>query len=412
MTLLLRIVALLLAMLLLPGLAGAQDQARLELGASALTAEGRDRGRPRPMELRLTLTRAVPYRIFLLDAPPRLVVDLKELDFGTAQPGQLFGADLVPAIRWGRFQRGWSRMVTELPGPYAVTRSALSTKAPQPVLSVALKPVRPEDFHPRASASAALRNLPEPARPDAPPDPADRDPADRDRLIVAIDPGHGGIDPGALADGHSEAEIVLGVALMARDALERAGVGVVLTRRDDSFMGLESRMTVAREAGADLFLSLHADALPEGQAAGATIYTWDAGANDAATRILATRHERDDLLAGMDLTGTDDALAGVLMDLARTETQPRSENFAKFLASRMALAGIEMHRRPVKGARFSVLKSPDIPSVLLELGFLTDETDRQHLTDPLWRGRMVNALVAAITGWARDEGARAVLLRQ
>ncbi|AUH63079.1 N-acetylmuramoyl-L-alanine amidase [Paracoccus zhejiangensis] len=402
----LRIAALLLA-LFAPLAATAQDQALLDLGASALTAEGRDRGRPRPMELRLTLSEPVPYRVFLLDGPPRLVVDMKGFDFGEAQPQQLFGADLVPAIRWGRFQRGWSRLVAELPGPYAVTQSALSTKAMQPVLRVALKPVKQEEFRPRASAAAALRNLPEPVAPVVKPEAL----AD-DRLIVAIDPGHGGIDPGALADGHSEAEIVLTVALAARDALERIGIGVVLTRSDDSFMGLESRMTAARLAGADLFLSLHADALPEGEAAGATIYTWDETANDAAAQLLAQRHERDDLLAGMDLTGTDDALAGVLMDLARTETQPRSENFAKFLASRMALAGIEMHRRPVKGARFSVLKSPDIPSVLLELGFLTDPTDRQHLTDPVWRGRMVNALVAAINGWARDEGARAVLLRQ
>ncbi len=402
----LRIAALLLA-LSAPLAATAQDQARLDLGASALTAEGRDRGRPRPMELRLTLSEPVPYRVFLLDGPPRLVVDMKGFDFGEAQPQQLFGADLVPAIRWGRFQRGWSRLVAELPGPYAVTQSALSTKAMQPVLSVALKPVKQEDFRPRASAAAALRNLPEPVAPSEKPEAI----AD-DRLIVAIDPGHGGIDPGALADGHSEADIVLTVALAAKTALERIGIGVVLTRSDDSFMGLESRMTAARLAGADLFLSLHADALPEGEAAGAAIYTWDETANDAAAQILAQRHERDDLLAGMDLTGTDDALAGVLMDLARTETQPRSENFAKFLASRMALAGIEMHRRPVKGARFSVLKSPDIPSALLELGFLTDATDRQQLTDPIWRGKMVNALVAAINGWARDEGARAVLLRQ
>ena len=402
----LRIAALLLA-LCLPLAAVAQDHARLDLGASALTAEGRDRGRPRPMELRLTLSKAVPYRVFLLDGPPRLVVDLKGFDFGEAQPQQLFGAGLVPAIRWGRFQRGWSRMVAELPGPYVVTQSALVTKAMQPALVVALKPVRQEEFRPRASAAAALRNLPEPVPPLEKPDGTVED-----RLIVAIDPGHGGIDPGALADGQSEADIVLTFALAARDALERIGIGTVLTRSDDSFVPLESRMTAAREAGADLFLSLHADALPEGQAAGATIYPWDESANDAATRILAHRHERDDLLGGMDLTGTDDALAGVLMDLARTETQPRSENFAKFLASRMALAGIEMHRRPVKGARFSVLKSPDIPSVLLELGFLTDAEDRAHLTDPVWRGRMVDALVAAINGWARDEGARAVLLRQ
>ncbi|TRW97667.1 AMIN domain-containing protein [Paracoccus sp. M683] len=403
---------LLVAMLAGQG-AAAQDAARLDLGASALTAEGRDRGRPRPMELVLTLDQPVPYRVFLLDGPPRLVVDLKGLDFGTAQPAQLFGAGLVPAIRWGRFQRGWSRIVAELPGPYAITQSSLSTRAMQPRLTIALKPVPPEDFRPRASAAAALRNLPDPAKLGVgAADAAKPDGLVADRLLVALDPGHGGIDPGALADGESEAKIVLSFALAARDALERAGIGVVLTRADDRFLGLEARMTAAREAGADLFISLHADALPAGEAAGATIYLWDPAANDAATRILAERHDRDDLLAGLDLTGTDDGLAGVLMDMVRTETQPRSVNFAKFLASRMALSGIDMHRRPVQGARFSVLKSPDIPSVLLELGFLTDPTDRSHLTDPAWQSQMVGALVAAISGWARDEGARAALLRQ
>ncbi|AUH32879.1 N-acetylmuramoyl-L-alanine amidase [Paracoccus tegillarcae] len=393
--------------------AAAQDAARLDLGASSLTAQGPDRGHPRPMQLRLTLDRAVPYRVFLLDGPPRLVIDLKDVDFDQTRPEQLFGADLVPAIRWGRFQRGWSRIVTELPGPYAVTQSGLSTRAMQPVLTVALKPVQPEDFRPRASASTASRTLPEPATVTATPDdPAMPKDAQADRLIVALDPGHGGIDPGALAGGESEARIVLDFAHAAREALERAGIGVFVTREEDRFMGLEARMTAARAAGADLFISLHADALPAGQAAGATIYLWDPTANNAASRLLAQRHDRDDLLAGLDLTGTDDALAGVLMDIARTETQPRSENFAKFLASRMALAGIDMHSRPVQGARFSVLKSPDIPSVLLELGFLTDPVDRAHLTDPAWRSQMVGALVAAIGGWSRDEGARAALLRQ
>lgn len=407
-----RLTLLLIALLIGAMPLAAQEVARLDLGASALTAQGPDRGRPRPLQLRLTMDRAVPYRVFLLDGPPRLVVDLKGVEIGGAIPGQLFGADLVPAIRWGRFQRGWSRIVAELPGPYAVTQSALSTKAMQPVLTIALKPVRPEDFRPRASASAALHSLPDRAQRPESDDPAIAAEDQDDRLIVAIDPGHGGIDPGAQAGGETEARIVLDFALAAREALKRAGIGVVLTRDSDRFLGLEARMTAARAAGADLFISLHADALPAGEAAGATIYLWDPSANDAASRLLVQRHDRDDLLAGLDLTGTDDALAGVLMDIARSETQPRSENFAKFLASRMAQGGIDMHRRPVQGARFSVLKSPDIPSVLLELGFLTDATDRGHLTDPAWRSQMVGALVAAISGWSRDEGARAALLRQ
>lgn len=171
-------------------------------------------------------------------------------------------------------------------------------------------------------------------------------------------------------------------------------------------------MTLAREAGAQLFLSLHADALPTGQAAGATIYLWDPDSDGRAAQQLALRHDRDDLLAGIDLAGEDDALAAALMDFVRTDTQPRSENFARFLTSRMALMGIGLHGRPVQDAAFSVLKSPDMPSALLELGFISDDQDRANLGDPLWRARMVQVLVESVTGWARDEAVRATMLRR
>jgi N-acetylmuramoyl-L-alanine amidase len=114
----------------------------------------------------------------------------------------------------------------------------------------------------------------------------------------------------------------------------------------------------------------------------------------------------------VDLSGEDDALAAVMMDFARTDTQPRSDAFARLLTSRMALRGIWLHGRPVQGAAFAVLKSPDIPSALLELGFISDPQDLANLTDPLWRARMVEAVAEAITGWWRDEGARAGLLRR
>ena len=171
-------------------------------------------------------------------------------------------------------------------------------------------------------------------------------------------------------------------------------------------------MTAARQAGAHLLMSLHADALPQGQAAGATIYVWSSSADDRASRQLVMRHQRDDLLRGQDLTGQDDGLAVALMDFARTDTQPRSEAFARHLTSRMALRGIGLHGRPVQGAAFSVLKSPDIASVLLELGFITDEADLFNLTDPDWRARMATAVAEAVTGWWRDEQARAALLRR
>lgn len=393
---------LILALLSLP--AWAEEPARLDLGGSSLVATGRGWGGPKPLELRLSLTKAVPYRTYLVDGPPRLIVDLKGADLGLALPQDLFGADLSPAIRWGPYGRDWARVVVELPGPYRIDSAGQRARAALSQITVALAPVAAQDFAPRPSATAALRDLPEPADVPGPPP--------HEAFTVVLDPGHGGFDPGALAEGESEANLVLVFSLELRAALQARGVTVEMTRTDDSFVALERRMTTARQARADLFISLHADALPEGQAAGATIYVWNPAADARAADQLTLRHDRDDLLAGADLTGHDDALAGVLMDFARTDTQPRSESFARWLTSRMSLMGIGMHDRPVQRATYSVLKSPDIPSVLLELGFISDHDDRANLLNPQWRDRMVKAVSEAVVGWARDEAARAAMLRQ
>lgn len=393
---------ILTALLALP--VRAEPPVRLDPGGSALVATGRGWGGPPPLELRLALTGPVAYRAFLIGDPARLVVDLEGADLGKARPEDLFGADLARAIRWGPDREGWSRVIVELPGSYRIDSAGQRVGPAMSQITVALAPVADAAFAPPASAAAALRGLPEPA--DLPPGGPD------DRFTVLLDPGHGGHDPGALSEGEAEANLVLVFALELRATLQARGVDVVLTRPDDSFVSLERRMTAAREAQADLFISLHADALPQGQAAGATVYVWNPGADARAAEQLVLRHAGNDLLAGADLTGQDDALTGVLMDFVRTDTQPRSERFANWLISRMSLMGIGMHGRPVQRATYSVLKSPDIPSVLLELGFISDQDDRANLLNPEWRQRMVAVVTEAITGWARDESARGALLRQ
>lgn len=404
--------ALLLVWLALPVLA--QDQsalARVDLARSSLVADGRDRGKPRPLELQLALSQPVPYRVYFLDGPPRLVLDFREIDFAGSDAQALVGRELVPALRWGRFRPGWSRMVMELPGPYALT---MATQSPDQggtdgaLVKLRIDPVAQDQFVTRGNALSALWDLPAPAAV-APLPP--RRAADRP-LRIALDPGHGGHDPGAQVGAIYEAAVMLGFARELAEVLTRAGFEVVLTRSEDSFVPLERRMTIARSGKADLFISLHADALPAGEAAGLSIYTWNQQADDRATRELAMRHDRADLLAGMDLAGTDDQIADVLMDMARIETQPRSEAFAKFAVSELNRAGIVMHRRPMRGAAFSVLKSPDIPSVLVELGFLTDPGDRGNLFDPEWRARTAQAIAQAASLWARDDAARAALSRK
>jgi len=238
-------------------------------------------------------------------------------------------------------------------------------------------------------------------------------PDDDGRLTVLLDPGHGGIDPGAERDGLQEKELMLLFAFDLREALLRVdGIDVVLTREDDRFVSLERRVAIAHQTGADVFLSLHADALSEGRAHGAVVYTLTEQASDEASALLAERHNRADMLAGVDLTGRDDVIADVLLDLARLETQPRTEVLAQSVVAALEAAGVPLNRRPHRSAAFSVLKAADIPSILLEVGFISSDRDLNNLADPLWRRRAAAALRDGIQAWIiADEAARG-LVRQ
>jgi N-acetylmuramoyl-L-alanine amidase len=223
-----------------------------------------------------------------------------------------------------------------------------------------------------------------------------------------LDPGHGGIDPGAERDGQREADLMLTFAREFKESLQRGGdMIVILTRDDDVFVPLETRISIARAAGAHVFISLHADALAEGDATGATLYTLSEDATDLAARALAERHDRDDLLAGVDLTDQDDLIANILMDMARTQTAPKVDRLADALKTAIKAEGLRMHRRPIQSGGFSVLKSPDIPSILIELGFLSSQRDLARLIDPAWRARMSKALQSGLAQWAEAEAALA-----
>ncbi|MCB2114932.1 MAG: N-acetylmuramoyl-L-alanine amidase [Rhodobacteraceae bacterium] len=362
--------------------------------------------------LDLALTRAVPFRAFLLNDPPRLVLDFSVVDFSAARPEVFDTSARVRTLGWGPVRDGWSRMVAEIDGPYRIETAAETVaKDGSARIAVRLVPEPPEDFVARTAGGpppTAVWAQPEPARVEE----AKRRQTGEAPLVVVLDPGHGGIDPGAEAGNQNEAAIMLTFGRELAEVLRRAGMQVILTREEDVFVPLETRISVARATGADVFLSLHADALAEGEATGATVYLLANEASDAAAARLAERHDRADLLAGVDLEGQDDLVAGVMMDLARTETQPRSDRLADDLAAAITAAGIRMHRHPIQEAAFSVLKSPDIPSILLEVGFLSSEADRKRLDDPAWRARMQSAIVQALQSWAVEDAAEARLIRQ
>jgi N-acetylmuramoyl-L-alanine amidase len=275
--------------------------------------------------------------------------------------------------------------------------------SPDTSVHIVLRPASQEEFAVEAAEPEPPGwALPKPA-PLVPVPPRGKGP-----LIVVLDPGHGGIDPGAEAGGQSEAKLMMVFARELKEVLLRdGGFKVILTREDDSFVPLENRISVAHMAGAQVFLALHADALAEGEAVGATVYTLADEATDKASATLAERHNRDDLLAGVDLTQQDDVVATVLMDMARAETQPRTARLADALVTAITGAGIRMHRHPHQEASFAVLKSADIPSVLLEVGFLSSESDLEHLLDPQWRQSMAKAIKDGLKAWAAADAAQA-----
>ena len=358
--------------------------------------------------LRLSLSQGVPFRVFVLDEPARLVADFREVDFAGVTPEALLPQPgRVAGLRFGTFKPGWSRLVLDLAEPMLPTQIGMPVDVSDgsAELEIVMETATPEAF--ATGASSALD-----------PDwgvqaaaPAMR-PAD-DGFVVVIDPGHGGIDPGAVRETTSEKELMLGIALDLRDVLRRTGdVDVILTRDRDVFVSLPARVALAHQVGADAFVSLHADALSQGQARGATVYTLSDEASDAASAQLAAQHDRADILAGIDLSGSDDEVASVLMDLARTETRPRTDALSGALIDAMGNAGGPMNKRPKREAGFSVLKSADIPSVLVEVGFLSDPRDLANLRDPVWRAVMVEALAAGILSWRDSDLATKPLIRQ
>ena len=394
-----------MALLLAVVSAGAQEfraLARLDAGRSTIvdTAGG--------VEITLGISQPIPFRAYLLAAPPRLVLEFSELDLAGVSLAPIDRSAAVSGMERGVADPGWTRLTATLAGPMAVAEAWEST-GDAPEIRLRLVPIAAAEFMASLAAPVATRwKLPEPAVVAAP----RRRQTGEAPLVVALDPGHGGLDPGAEVEGLAEAQLMLGFARELKEALTRAGMQVVLTRSEDVFVPLEERMSLARAAAADVFLSLHADALAEGEAVGATVYLLADEASDEAAARLAERHDRADLLTGVDLAGHDDEVAMVLMDLARAETQPRAAGLAVSLQAAILGAGQKMHSKPVQAAAFSVLKSPDIPSLLLELGFMSSPADRARLTDPAWRASMAGAIVAALQAWAVVDAAEARYLRQ
>jgi N-acetylmuramoyl-L-alanine amidase len=232
--------------------------------------------------------------------------------------------------------------------------------------------------------------------PIAPPQvvPAKPDP----RPVVVIDPGHGGVDNGTRSGDETEKNLVLAFGQALRERLEKSGkYRVVMTRTDDTFIALDDRVKIGRTQKAALFVSIHADYLPsrEGDAQGATIYTVSDKATDAEAERLAESENRADAIGGVNLTQEPTEVADILIDLAQRETRTFSNRFARMLMGEMKNA-TKMHKHPLKSAGFRVLKAPDVPSVLVELGYVSNKADLDHLVSDSWRSKTVGSMAQAI----------------
>ena len=217
------------------------------------------------------------------------------------------------------------------------------------------------------------------------------------RRVIAIDAGHGGIDPGAVGvTGLREKEITLDIARRLRTLLEATGrYEVVLTREHDNFLRLRERVRRARDARAELLISLHADSISDSRFRGASVYTLSDVASDREAEQLAARENRADALAGIALDPVDDVTASILIDLAQRHTQNESSSVATSLVSYLGEA-TRMVSSPHRSAGFTVLKAPDVPSVLIELGYLSNRSDEQALRSPQHRAELARAIAAAI----------------
>jgi N-acetylmuramoyl-L-alanine amidase len=358
--------------------------------------------------LRLGLSQPVPFRVFALADPWRVIVDFREVLWDGLPPGFADAPGITSVDVGAAFEPGWSRMVLSLDAPMIPRIAAMETDAATGHATVVLT------LHPGSeTAFSEVAGLPDGIASGVVPRAPDTQRAAGERVVVVLDPGHGGVDPGAVRGNYTEADLVLTFARELAEALRRTGrVDVVMTREADVFVPLPTRVTLARAASADALISIHADAVAEGRARGATAYTLSDTASDAASAALAEQHDRADLVQGIDLSASDDVVAGVLMDMARVETAPRAGALADGLVAGIGQAGLRLHRRPRGEAGFTVLRAADIPSVLLEVGFMSADGDLANILDPDWRAAMQAALVQGILDWSEADAMRASLLRQ
>jgi N-acetylmuramoyl-L-alanine amidase len=342
----------------------------------------------------IDLSRTIDVAAFTLADPYRVVVDLPQVTFQLPSRIGDRGRGLVRAFRYGLVMQGGSRIVIDASGPVRIEKAFVLDAVDNDPARLVLDLVATD-------RESFMRTLAVEGRPRRTAEPKHHEvrPSNDGRPLVMLDPGHGGVDAGAIApSGEMEKAIVLEFAQTLRQKLEQSGkYRVAMTRSDDTFIPLAERVRISRAAGASLFVSIHADAITHNTAEvrGATVFTLSETASDAEAGRLAESENRADVIAGVDLSTEPEEVADILIDLTQRETKNFSAHFARTVVGELK-ATARLAKSPLKSAGFRVLKAPDVPSVLIELGYVTNKEDLKLITSDGWRARNADAIMQSI----------------
>lgn len=320
----------------------------------------------------IRFSQPVDPKVFLAEhAPPRVVIDLPVTQWKKKKD---YSSDLIKAVRLGGHDAITSRLVIDLATDVVLKTPKMTSDKKQGHRLVF--EITPDPNAPKESALGQFKPVTKP--------------------VIVIDPGHGGQDPGASGRGMKEKHITLNYAKALQQTLNKSGkYKVLLTRNDDRYLFLRDRFKIARREGAELFISLHADSAPGSEARGLSVYTISEKASDKEAEALAANENKADIIGGIDLSDTSEDVADILIDLAERETRGNSTRFAKAIIRNLA-RDVELLNNPHRFAGFAVLKAPDVPSVLVELGFLSSPHEEKLLESDAYRKKVVGGIARAI----------------
>jgi N-acetylmuramoyl-L-alanine amidase len=361
---------------------------------SARIGEHQDRTR-----LVIELSDPVNLRAFALANPDRVVIDMPEVSWRLGAPPRPSGFGAVKSYRYGQFRTGNSRMVIDLNQPVSVSDALVippSSGFGYRVVIDLFPTTRPK-FDAQAGWPADLKKRESDAEKLAALIAAQQSPVTAGKKVIVLDPGHGGLDAGAIGvNGLMEKDLALAEGLKLAKELRGRGYSVFLTRDNDSFIPLRQRVAIARAKKADLFIALHADSNPDADTTGTSIYTLNDGRSDREASALARRENQSDVIAGVDLSGENNPVAPILINLAQRDTRNKSSEFATNALKSIGQVTDLLARSPHRSASLAVLVAPDVPAVLIELGYLSNSGDAAQMNTDSWRAKVADAIADAV----------------